>query len=188
MSVLNSRPGWASHFGLILLVVLWAAAPVKAQTPISKEYQVKAVCLFNLAQFINWPSDAFRSPDEPFYIGILGEDPFGAYLDETVQGEKIDGHPLAIRRYARIEDVKDCQLLFISASENDRMKAILSALRDRDILTIGETKGFCDQGGIIRLFIQDNRIHFKINVEAAKRGNLSISSKVLRLAEIYHHE
>jgi len=179
------RRPWTIHVCLILLA-LWSAvgSPLSAQSPVSKEYQIKAVFLFNFAQFVKWPAGAFTRPDEPFRIGVLGSDPFDSFLDATVQAEKIDGHPLVIQRYANVADIKACQILFISRSESERMENILSDLKGRSILTVADSEGFIKNGGIVLLSKEENKIHLIINLEAAKNANISISSKILRLAEI----
>lgn len=155
-----------------------------AQTKISREYQIKAAFLFNFAQFVTWPPDAFTNAAAPFRIGILGEDPFGAFLDETVRNEKVNGHPLVVQRYRSAKDIKDCQILFVSRSESRRVKRILADLKDRNILTVGDMEDLVESGGIICFSTKKNKIHFQVNLEAAKNANLTISSKMLRLAEI----
>src|SRR6185369_13663661 len=85
---------------------------LSAQTQITREYQVKAVFLFNFAQFVEWPPSTFKETNA-IVIGVLGEDPFGPYLDEAVQGEEVNGHPIIVQRYRHIEDVKACHILFI---------------------------------------------------------------------------
>ncbi|HJT25639.1 MAG TPA: YfiR family protein, partial [bacterium] len=176
---------WLSRAGFALVLLLGAGVlSLRAETPVSKEYQVKAVFLFNFAQFVKWPRAAFTRENEPFRIGILGEDPFDAFLDETVKGEKVDGHPLLIRRCNGIEDAKNCQIVFVSRSESQRMENILAGLKGRNILTVSDTEGFIKSGGIVRFVTEGNKVHFRINPEAAKRVKLAISSKVLRLAEI----
>jgi hypothetical protein len=171
--------------GFILLMTMLAGPSWCAQTAISKEYEVKAVCLFNFAQFVTWPSTAFSAPDQSFCIGILGDDPFGAFLDETVSGEKVGSHPLVIQRYSGIENMRDCQILFVSASESGKLNDILSALKGKSILTVGDKEDFVQGGGMVRFFVEGNKIRLKINPEAAKNAGLTISSKLLRLAEIY---
>jgi hypothetical protein len=170
---------------LFLLTVLLSGGPeLSAETVVSKEYQVKAVFLFNFAQFVSWPPTAFASPEEPFRIGVLGDDPFDGFLDDTVRGEKVDGHPLVVQRFASVEEVKNCRILFVSRSESGRMESILAGLKDKSVLTVGDTEGFVKNGGIVRFAMEGNKIHFRISLEAAKRANLVISSQVLRLAEI----
>lgn len=171
---------WLVMFTLILA----SSWNLPAQTAASKEYQVKAAFIFNFAQFVDWPPAAFTNADAPLCIGILGDDPFGQVLDSTVNGEKVEGHPLVVRRFKRVEDIQDCQVLFISRSEIKRMQKILDGLKGRSVLTIGEVDGFCKGGGIIRFVTEQNKIRFRINPETAKNVNLTVSSKLLRLAQI----
>lgn len=167
------------------LGLLWTLGPtLEAKAEVSKEYQVKAVFLFNFAQFVTWPPAAFAAPDSPFCIGILGDDPFGSFLDETVNGEKVNGHPLVIQRYQDVEKVNNCQILFISPSESQQLGNIFAKLRGRNILTVGDKEGFVRGGGMIRFVMRDNKVHLRINPEAAKAEGLAISSQLLRLAEI----
>ncbi len=155
-----------------------------AQTAISKEYQIKAVFLFNFAQFIQWPETNFSGAGAPFCIGVLGDDPFSTFLDETVRGENIKGHPLVIHRFRKVDEVKDCQILFISRSENKQMEQELARFKGRNILTVGDADGFLKNGGNIRFATEQNKIHLRVSQEAAKNTNLVISSKILRLSEI----
>lgn len=165
-----------------------ATAPATSLAEVSKEYQVKAVFLFNFSQFVQWPPTTFTRADQPFCIGILGADPFGSFLDETVKGEKVEGHSLVIRRYQRVDEVKNCQILFIGRSEMDHLKIILQALKGKNILTVGDKEGFIREGGIIRFVTENNKVHLRVGLEAAKDANLEISSKILRLAEIVKRE
>ncbi|MGE0680216.1 MAG: YfiR family protein [Candidatus Binatia bacterium] len=148
------------------------------------EYQLKAVFLFNFAQFVEWPPQAFPEAQTPLVIGVLGEDPFGAYLDEIVRDEIVNDRPLAIQRYHRVEEIKTCHVLFISRSEADRFEQIFTDLKGRHILTVGDAAGFVKHGGLIRFVIEKNKIRLRVNLEAAKDTNLVISSKLLRPAEI----
>src|SRR2546425_10339365 len=114
----------------------WRDLP--AQTAPAQEYQLKAFFLFNFAQFVEWPPQAFPEAQTPLVIGVLGEDPFGAYLDETVRGEKVNNRPLAVQRYRRVEEIKTCHVLFISRSEADRLEQIFNGLKGPDIFTVGD--------------------------------------------------
>jgi hypothetical protein len=170
---------------LALVAVLFAGAlKSPGQTAASKEYQIKAAFLFNFAQFVDWPPDAFTNASEPFCIGIVGDDPFGAVLDETIQGEKVNGHPLVIQRYRDGEEVKDCQILFISRSEHDHLDQILADLKGKSVLTVADQDGFLKKGGIIRFVTEQNKIHLRVCPDTAKTAGLTIRSKMLRLAEI----
>lgn len=180
----RGRGGQSAIWGVIALLSLLAATSLPAQSAVPAEYQVKAVFLFNFAQFVDWPPKAFVQPQAPLIIGILGGDPFGTYLDETVRGEKVNNHPLVVQRYRRVEDIKTCHVLFISGSEANQLEQILELLKGRNILTVGDTAGFASNGGIIQFATEKNKIRLKINLQAAKAAQLTISSKLLRPAEI----
>jgi hypothetical protein len=179
-AVQASAATWCVACGLLLLGALDASA----QAGPSREYQVKAVFLFNFAQFVEWPPAAFAGASSPLVIGILGGDPFGAYLDETVRNEKVNNRPLEIQRYHRVDEIKTCHILFISPSEIERYEQISAGLQGRSILTVGDTEGFATRGGMIRFLIEQNRIRLRVNVGTARAAGLTISSKLLRAAEI----
>lgn len=155
----------------------WAAAA-------PSEYQVKAVFLFNFTQFVDWPPEAFPGPDAPFVIGVLGKDPFGAQLDEVVRGETVNGRPLVVERYRNVTEIHNCNILFIGGTEAGHLEEILAGLKGRSILTVSDADAVGQSGVMIRLVTQSNRIRLRIDVGAAKAGNLTISSKLLRPAEI----
>jgi hypothetical protein len=169
---------------LAVCVIGFGPGRTPAQEPPAKEYQLKAVFLFNFAQFVDWPASAFPAPDTPLVIGILGRDPFGTYLDETVRGETVKGHPLAVQRFRRVEDITTCHILFISGAEEGRLEQVLAGLKGRSILTVGDVEGFAARGGMIRFLTDQNRIRLRINLEVAKADDLTVSSKLLRPAEI----
>ena len=160
------------------------AAEDPATATLSAEYRVKAGFLFNFPQFVEWPTRAFREARSPIVIGILGDDPFGRYLDELVQGEKIGERPLVVQRFARVEDIADCHILFVSRSEAGQFDKILARLRDRSVLTVGEEESFERAGGMVRFVIESNKVRLRINPDAAKASELTISSKLLRLATL----
>ncbi len=181
----NHSPKTALRAWLAVFVLLLSGGlDLPAQTPATPEYQVKAVFLFNFAQFVEWPPEAFREAHSPVVIGVLGEDPFGSYLDETVRGEKVNNRPLVVQRYRRAEEIKTCHILFVSRSETERLEPIFAGLRGRNILTVGDAVGFAQRGGMIRFVTEKNKIRLRINLEAAKAASLMISSKLLRPAEI----
>lgn len=164
---------------LALFFTLWgllgAAAPVS-------EYQLKAVFLFNFAHFVEWPAGALTEDNSPFVIGVLGKDPFGSSLDEVVRGETVSRHPLAIERYPDIVRLRNCQILFIPAAELPHLAQILDALKGRSVLTV--TDGPAPRGVVIALLKEDSHIRLRIDLAAAKANNLTISSKLLRPAQI----
>jgi hypothetical protein len=160
----------------IVSVALFAAL-TRADAP--REYAVKAAFLFKLTKYVQWPA----SPPT-FSIGVLGEDPFGSVLDELVKGESINKRPVTIKRSARVDDLKSCDVLFIGKSEKGQLRAIMRELGQNKILTVGDTEGFCREGGIINLIIDNGRLSFEINSTAAKKHGIVIDPQVLSLARI----
>lgn len=182
------RPGQAraacGFWFVAFALLLCAGQRAPAQTNTSKEYKVKAAFLYNFAQFVEWPTVAFSDAQSPMVIGVFGNDPFDGYLDELVRGEKVNGRPLHVQRYRQVEEIKTCHVLFISKSEMGQLDGILAGVKGRNILTVGEAEGFATRGGMIRFATEQSKIRLRINVEAAKAANLTISSKLLRLTEI----
>jgi hypothetical protein len=175
---IDVRPMW--HKLALLLIVGGlggAAAPVS-------EYQLKAVFLFNFAQFVEWPATAFPQANAPFVIGVLGKDPFGTNLDDVVRGETVNKRALVVERYHDVADVRDCQILFIPATELAHLDAILAGLKGRSILTVTDADETSQRGVVIGLITQEKKMRLRIDVDAAKAANLTISSKLLRPAEI----
>jgi hypothetical protein len=150
----------------------------------NREYQIKAAFLFNFTQFVEWPVNAFPEPETPLAIGILGEDPFGNYLEETVTGEKVNGHSLVIQHYKNIEEVKTCHILFINKAEINKPEQAVINLKGKYILTVSDGNNFIKQGGMVRFITKNNKIQIQINPEAAKEASLIVSSKLLRIAEV----
>jgi hypothetical protein len=169
----------------VLGVLLGFAGPGPAETtPADLEYEVKAAFLFNFAKFVEWPPDAFPDPATPVTICIVGEDPFGQGLDAVVEGETLNGRRLAVRRLRDLLQARDCHVLFVSRSEKERLPALLAGLRSGGVLTVGEGDGFLEQGGMIRFVLEQNRVRFDINLDAAEHARLKLSSKLLRLARV----
>ena len=159
------------------------ALPAAAQRTAVDERDVKAVFLFNFVQFVDWPSTAFSSPDAPLVIGVLGDDPFGPLLDQVVEGEVLKGRALSVVRFRRVEDIKVCHVLFVSASEAVRYEHILTVLRAQPTLTVGDTASFTAHG-MIRFLTDQNRVRFEVNMDAVRAAGLIISSNLLRSARI----
>jgi len=146
------------------------------------EYQVKAAYLFNFLKFVEWPDDAFQDPLAPIVIGIVGNDPFGEALPQVVLGKTVQGRDLVIRRYHIGEDLRGSHILFISASEKKRLPQLLAGLHGASVLTVADMDHFVESGGMIQFLIENSRVRFAIDVGAASRTRLKISSKLLSLA------
>ncbi len=168
---------------LIILLCLFVTR-ASAQVKPAPEYQLKAVFLYNFTHFIDWPSTAFESADEPFVIGIIGNDPFGSYLETTVSGEMISTHPIIIKRYQDPAQIEHCQVLFINSRDEGSIKNILATISNRNILTVSDADNFARMGGIIGFYTEKNKIRMQINSNAAKNAQLVISSKLLSVAQV----
>lgn len=160
------------------------AIALYAQNGKPEDYQVKAVYLFNFTQFVEWPPSAFQDDDAPLIVGVLGEDPFGTYLEEVIDGEQINGRALSIRRYEREEEVREGHVLFINLTDPDQIARTLERLKGRRILTVSDYDGFLEAGGMIQFISANDNLQFQINPEAASAADLKISSKLLRVAEV----
>lgn len=169
-----------SIWAALLLAGLSAPWCVAAPAP---EYVVKAAFLFKFATYIRWPVST--APARPFVIGVLGEDPFGTALSDVVRGETVQGRGIRVRALSRKEEAVECDLVFISASEQPHVRAILDHLRGASVLTVSDLDRFAEQGGMIGLVTtEDNHIHFDINKAALDRAGLRASSQLLQLARI----
>src|SRR5467141_2606171 len=150
----------------------------------SSEYLIKAGFIYNFAKLVEWPTSAFPQPDSPIVIGIFGEDPFGTVLDRVLAGKKVNGRIFLVKRLKSVADLKECHIVFVSSSEMGHLAEAIHLVKGMPILTIGEIPGFARRGGIINLVLEDNKVHFEVNVEAAKEADLNISSRLLALARI----
>ncbi len=158
----------------------------RAQDAGPSEYQIKAAIVYNFAKFVTWPPEAFAATDSPIVIGVLGKNVFGDALERTMHNKVINQHPLQFKEFSAVGEATNCHVLFISPSEKERLPAILEGLRGRSVLTVSEMSQFIESGGMINLEIVDNTVHFEINVEAAKKAGLEVSSKLLSVA-IHKH-
>jgi uncharacterized protein DUF4154 len=146
------------------------------------EYQVKARFLGNFAKYVEWPSESFKSANDPIVICILGNDPFGGALDQAVDGKEVAGRRFLVRPISNVPPDLTCHILFVPASERKRFRSMAASIENSAILTVGEIQGFPADGGVINFGIEDGRVRFEINPEAAGRKHLRISSRLLSLA------
>lgn len=164
------------------------SAPLRAQAPAPTEDQVKAVFLFNFAHFVQWPGSAFRSAAQPFVIGLAGGDALLPLLREAVAGEQVQGHPLAVRELGDADAAGSCHILFIGRAMAHRLGELLQRMTRPGTLTVSDVPGSARRGTMIELANENNRIRLHINREAAQAAGLTISSNLLRPAEIVRTE
>ncbi len=181
------RPRRVAHPTSRVLALLWllvALATASAAPAPAPEYRVKAAFLLNFAQFVEWPTGSFANDRSPIVVGVLGDDPFGALLDKTFEGETVQHRPLVIRRSHQVEDVLGCHMVFISSSERQRIGEVLASFNGRGILTVSDVENFAVRGGMINFYLDANRVRFEINPAAADREGIRIRAELLRRAKI----
>ena len=170
---------------MVLAACSGGKVPAQAAEVPSREYDTKAALLFNFTRFVEWPADAFPQTDDPAVIGVLGQDPFGSVLDEIVRNEKWAGRKITVQRYRHVEAARHCQILFVTASEEANFPHILRMLRGRPVLTVGDSEVLALRGGMIRLMKSPaGKMSLQINLEAVQASGLTVSAKLLRVAEV----
>jgi len=167
----------------VLGVVMLFLSPTPAQSPTAGEYQVKAAFLYNFAKFIAWPPSSFSDAKAPLRICVLGQDPFGQELRDITSDKNINGRKLQLDQVADLQLARTCHILFVASSEKAQLKRIFESLQGTDALTVGDTKGFIDQGGMINFVLENSRVQFEVNHKAAEQAGLKISSKLLNVAK-----
>lgn len=172
---------------LVVAAVIAFSAGASAQNLSAaepSEYLVKAGYVYNFAKLVEWPAVAART-NGAIVIGVLGNDSFADVLARVVDGKKIDERPFVVKRLKN-KDFKDCgcQILFVSAAERARADEVIQFQSTMSVLTIAEAPDFAKRGGVIALTLEDNRVRFMVNVDAATQAGLTISSRLLALATI----
>lgn len=163
----------------LLLVLLMTVGPVMADSAVDGEYRLKAAYLYNFAKFVEWPPNALATETSPIVIAVFGDNPFGASLDQVVNGRTVNGHPVTVRYVHRPAELEGAHLVFVS--RNVRTE-ILGQLAGKSVLTVGEGDGFLPAGGMIQFVVVENRVRFAIAEPVAQRAGLKISSQLLALA------
>ena len=176
--------------GLSILPLIFSAAQAMVpavsagQEGSVDEYKLKAAMLYNLTQFVEWPNSAYADSHAPVILCILGQDPFANSLASSIPKGTEKGRAVLIRHLQSDTEFQGCHILYISSSERKTTAHIFSTLHGSCVLTVGEMAQFAAHGGIIQFALEDQFVHFDINVDAASRAGLKISSKLLALAQI----
>lgn len=174
--------------GRVLLagILLAAAAqpqPVTAQA--HSESEIKSAMLYNFAKFVEWPEGALGGAGAPLVAGVVGDNEMVHALEATLGNRTVNGHPLRVRRVSSPTDLRACAILLVGSSDRAEIVRILQFVERRPILTIGENSEFSRLGGTIAFLRDGNRVRFEINLDAADRARLQVSSKLLRLAQVW---
>ena len=175
------RGGISRSVLAVAALILLSVGVVSAQGPARTEFEIKAAYLFTFGRFVEWPPRPARD-DAGFTICVLGTDPFGAALDSTLADGLMHGKKVVAKRIAKPEDANACHILFISASEERRLTAIVQSLNQTDILTVSDIPQFAMRGGMIQFVATGNRVRFEINLTSAREAGLTMSSELLRVA------
>lgn len=156
-----------------------------AQSYRSSEGEVQAASLFNLTKFVEWPDSSFDDAQTPIMVGILGGDPWvGFHLRRMAAVEKVQGRSVVIRNERFGDDLRGCHVLFVSTSQRQHIPEILASLRDANVLTVSDLKGFADAGGMVQMEMEQGRARFVVNLDAATQSKLRVSAKLLALARV----
>lgn len=181
MAVLGTQ-GWRTRRRALAaaLAALASLVPLRPAWSITPEYVVEAAYLFKFTPFIEWPSTAFSGPTSPFYLCVLGADPFGASLDQAVAGHQVGDHPVRVRRLQSLDGADGCHILYIGANRA-QAAAALSKLRGAPVLTVTD-RSLGVSGGVVEFLIKDGHVRFTIDATAAAANRVVISAKLLSLA------
>lgn len=174
---------------LVAAAVLWCvtAARPAAQRPTASEYDVKAAYLFSFGRFVQWPPGPQRTAST-FDICVIGADPFGPALDHVVEDAQLGGRRVQARRITAPDAAGGCHVLFVADTDAARIDLVLKALAMADVLTVGDSPGFLDHGGMIRFVTQGSRVRFEVNLTATQASGLTLSSDLLRVASVVRRE
>ena len=168
----------------ILLGTLWTVGrgSTGAQSNV-EEYQIKAAFLYHFAQLVDWPADPAQSADRAMLFCTFGDDPFQGGLDTTVAGKFIGKRLIQVRHLQRSENIQDCQILFFGKTESKYLASEMAELKNGPVLTVGESEGFLEAGGMVCFLVVENKVRFAINLHAAEDAGLKIGSRLLVLAQ-----
>ncbi|BDC50532.1 hypothetical protein F183_A28480 [Bryobacterales bacterium F-183] len=150
---------------------------------VAEEYQVKGAFLLNFAKFVAWPANAFKTPDDPIVICILGQNPFGPALERAAQSAIAGKRSIQIHTIQTFQQAGSCQIVFASSAERKRVRGLFDALHGEAVLSVGESEGFLAAGGMIAFKLEGEKVRIEINQQAAERAGLRISAKLLSLAQ-----
>jgi hypothetical protein len=167
---------------VFLLLLARSGQRTSAQTT-SEEYRVKAAFIFHFAQLVDWPPETPTGTDNSLVLCTLGEDPFQGALEGTIAGKAVGNRVIRIRHLGQPQDMQACQILFLGKAQSKHIPLLVTDLHNAPVLTVGETAGFLDAGGMIDFLLEENKVRFEINLEAAESARLKIGSRLLILAE-----
>lgn len=188
--IVNRRVLTLRVFAVLLLAAFVSGIPsssVDANTDPKPESSVKAAFVYQFANFVEWPETSFENRNSTLKIGVVGDEELLAALRKIVVGKKIGQRSIEIITNGLLEDnFKECHILFIGTNDQKSLSTYIERRDALPVLAVSDSPSFTKNGGIIRLFGADKKIRIEINIDAAERAQLRISSKLLRLATVVH--
>jgi hypothetical protein len=171
---------------LLAMLVGWIAGTSLslADEPVASEYQVKAAFIINFPKYVEWPGEAFAATNSPIVIAVLGESRVTDELQKIIAGRSVNGRELVLKHLDSADGTIDCHLLFVPATEQKRAPNLLPSIKNKGILTVGESDDFLAGGGTINLARRNQKIALEVNLEAAGNSRIKISSKLLNIAKV----
>jgi YfiR/HmsC-like len=166
----------------VALALLLVSLPLPAQNFTTPEYRAKASYLAKFPRFVEWPEGALPTRGAPFQLCVFGEYPFGVALAELTRGATVHERRIETRWISKEQELRACQVLFVSRSEQKRYSRLLEAVSGQMVLTVGETPEFLAAGGIVTFSMQQRTLQFEVNLDEANKAHLKISSRLLALA------
>ena len=148
-----------------------------------EEYRVKAAFIFHFAQLVDWPQETQTGEANSLFLCTIGEDPFQGALESTVAGKAVGNKIIRVRHLGSAQDMQACQILFFGRAQSKRIPTLLANLHNAPVLTVGESAGFLGAGGMICFVLDQNKVRFGINLDAAEAAKLKIGSRLLLLAQ-----
>ena len=163
----------------LLLCVFYFVSTANAST---EDERLKALFLYNFANFVDWPDSAFKASDSDLRLCLFGEIAFGSMLD-AVDGTLIGNHRLSLKRTKKLKDIETgCHMLFVSHEQRIRLPHFFTQIQYMYVLSVGDRKGFAEKGGVINIVRTEDQMQFDINLSTAMANGLSVSSDLLSLA------
>ena len=175
----------ASLSVVVVLAVLAATQPLEADGVSAPA--LTAAFLYNFAKFAEWPADAL-APKQRLSLCVVGDDAVADALEQTIKGRTVEGHELSVGILKSSGPFTSCHLLYIGGRDTKRSLQALEALKGTSVFAVGEADGFAESGGIAQLILENDKMRFAINIAAAQRARLQLSSKLLSLATIINEK
>jgi hypothetical protein len=172
---------WLIRYAFVLAVVLCHVSGVSVWAE-STEQQVKTAFVYNFFKYVDWPANALPPSEQAVSLCVLGQDSLGDAL-ESLNAKTMQGRKVVVRKVGRAAEADHCQALYVAKSGKEPVSSVVKVVRE-GVLTIGDVSGFASSGGMINFIVADTRVSFEINIDAAERAGLKISSQLLKVAKI----